>query len=360
MTEPRRHILVINPGSTSTKVALFDGDQPVAEENIRHAPETLRAWGGILDQQALRTRYVLDFIAARQVPVESLRAVVGRGGVIQPLESGTYPVNDKMLADLHTGFAATHASSLGALIAADIAGPLHIPAFVVDPVAVDEMEPAAKYSGLPDINRRSLFHALNTKAAARDCAMSLGIRYEDARFVVAHMGGGVSVGAHRCGRVIDVNDALNGEGPFSPERSGGVPLTPLIELCFSGRYTRDELLARVRKRGGMLAYLGTNDMIEVERRMDAGDARAAGVVDAMAYQIAKEIGAMAAVLEGRVDAILLTGGLARSARFVERIARRVSAFGQVLCRPGEMEMRALALGALRVLDGQEEPKAYMG
>ncbi len=359
MSQPSSlNILAINPGSTTTKVALYEGDGLLAEKKIRHEPGELASFGGIMEQKEYRVGLILGFLEERRFDPYMLDAVVGRGGLLRPMESGTYQINEKMLQDLRTGFAASHASSLGAIVAVEIAEQYGKPAFIVDPVAVDELEPRARFSGLPGISRRSLFHALNTKAVARNCAEALGIRYEDARFIVAHMGGGISVGAHRYGRVIDVNDALFGEGPFSVERSGGVPLSSFAEMCFSGRYKKEEILTMVQKRGGMMAYLGTNDMIAAEKMARDGDPLAIQVLDAMAYQIGKEIGGMAAALEGRVDAVLLTGGLANSSRFVAEIKRYSAAFGPVLCFPGEMEMQALARGAIRVLTGQEKAKAY--
>lgn len=351
-------VLVINPGSTSTKVAIFDGEALAGERVIRHSPQELAALGNIPQQKDLRALHVRSFLQESGVAPKALRAVVGRGGMLRPVRSGTYAVNDRMLEDLKTPLASSHASALGALIAAEIARPLGIPAYVVDPVAVDEMDPVARLSGLPEIARRSFFHALNAKAVARDCAKLLGVPYEEARFVVAHMGGGISVSAHCKGRVIDVNDSLSGEGPLSPERSGSVPLTPLIELCFSGGFTKEEMLDKVRRRGGLLAYLGTSDLAAAERRAEEGEKLAREVIHAMAYQVSKQIGAMAAALKGRINAIVLTGGLARSERFVALIKERVDRFAPVFCYPGEQEMLAMAKGALRVLTGRETALWY--
>lgn len=358
MSERIYIILAVNPGSTSTKVALFENDQPVAKKTIRHVPGDFEGCEGIVEQKSIRNQFIFDFMAEESISPGDLDAVVGRGGLVKPIDSGTYEINDKMLHDLSKGSASTHASSLGGIMAAEIGRQFGIPAYTVDPVVVDEMEPCAKISGIPGIERRSVFHALNTKAVARLCAAQLGMRYEDGRFVVAHMGGGISVGAHHYGRVIDVNDGLNGEGPFSPERSGSVPLTPLIEICFSGRYTKEEMITMVTSRSGMKAYLGTNDLIKVEKMVRNGDEFAALIMDAMAYQVAKEIGAMVTVLEGRVNAILLTGGLAYSMRFTGAIKQRVDQIAPVLTHPGEDEMSALAKGALRVLTGKEKVAAY--
>lgn len=358
MSPPLHRILVVNPGSTSTKVAVYENACSVAETTIRHQPHDFPAWNDIMDQKNIRTAMVLDFLKDAGIDPQSLSAVAGRGGLIKPIDSGTYEINDPMLMDLSKSSAKTHASSLGGVMAADIGRTYHIPAYVVDPVVVDEMEPVAKISGIPGIERKSVFHALNAKAVARLCAKKIGIRYEDGRFIVAHMGGGISVGAHHYGRVIDVNDGLNGEGPFSPERSGAVPLTQLMEMCYSGHYTLEDMTALVTRRSGMQAYLGTNDLMKVERMIRAGDEFAALIMDAMAYQVAKEIGGMVAALEGRVNAIVLTGGLAHSMRFTGAIKQRVDQIAPVYTFPGEDEMAALASGVLRVLTGKEKVCVY--
>lgn len=351
-------ILVINPGSTSTKLAVYRNETPVFEQTLRHTPDEFSNCSGILDQRALRTQYVMDALAAHHIAPKELNAVVGRGGLITPVDSGTYLINDLMIRDLMRGAAITHASSLGGIIAADLGKKHHIPAYVVDPVVVDEMEPRARFTGIPGIERRSAFHALNTKAVARLCAESMGMAYEDGRFVVAHMGGGISVGAHRYGRVIDVNDAMAGEGPFTPERCGAVPVEPVVGMCFSGQFSETDILAYCHKRGGMMAYLNTNDMREVEKMIKQGDEYAALVMDSMAYQLGKEIGSMAAVLEGRVDAIILTGGLAYSMRFTGTIKQMVDQIAPVKTFPGEHEMVAMAAGVLRVLRGREQAAVY--
>jgi butyrate kinase len=351
-------ILVINPGSTSTKLAVYENENPIAEESIHHKPEEFKNCATMLDQKDIRFGYVMKMLESHNIKPESLHAIVGRGGVIKPIESGTYAVNEKMKQDLIENAATVHASALGGLMADELGHQHGIPAFVVDPVVVDEMEQLAKLSGIPGIERRSIFHALNAKSVVRKCARELGIKYEDGRFVVAHMGGGITVGAHRYGRVIDVNDGLSGEGPFSPERCGTVPLAPVIEMCYSGKFTKEEMLAYLGKTGGMLAYLGTNDMRVVEKYIRNGDDYAALVMDSMAYQVSKEIGAMVAVLEGRLNAIILTGGLAYSHRFTASIKQRVDQIAPVITYPGENELSALAEGALRVLRGQEAVKEY--
>jgi butyrate kinase len=351
-------ILALNPGSTSTKLALFADEQLLAEKTVRYEPHEFDGCASLMDQKPLRLACLAEFLQENNVNVADLAAVVGRGGMIRPLEAGTYIVNEKMLEDLAAGVGGVHASSLGGIMAEEIGRQHGIPAFIVDPVVVDEFEPVARISGLPGIPRTSVFHALNTKSVARICARDLGMRYEDARFVVAHLGGGVGVGAHRYGRVIEVNNALTGEGPFSPERSGAIPLHAIIEMCYSGLHSKQEMLDMVSKKGGMKAYLGTNDLTKAEQMIMQGDEHAALIVDAMAYQIAKEIGAMTAVLEGRVDAIILTGGLAYSTRFTGAIKQRVDQFAPVLTYPGENELPALVAGALRVLRGEEKAHIY--
>ncbi len=351
-------ILVINPGSTSTKVAVFRGETPVFVQSIYHSSEELSKFDRIVDQFDFRKELILNLLKEKGIKVEELSAVVGRGGLIKPVPSGTYIVNDVMKKHLREGLMGEHASNLGGLIAASIAEPLGIPAFIVDPVVVDEMEPLAKLSGLPEIERKSIFHALNQKFTARQAARDLGKKYEEVNLIVVHLGGGISVGAHRKGRVIDVNNALNGDGPFAPERSGGLPAWDLIEMALSGKYTKDELKKKLAGKGGIVAYLGTNNMFEVEKRVDEGDEYADFICEGMAYQVSKEIGANAAVLEGKVDAIVLTGGLANAKRFVDRIRKRVEWIAPILLYPGGDEMLALAMGALRVLRGEEDAKEY--
>ncbi len=351
-------VLAINPGSTSTKMAIYRGNKTIATKTVHHSHEEFENCKTPLDQQPIRVAYVYEMLKENDVDEKSLSAVVGRGGLIKPIESGTYLVNEKMKKDLIGDSAKLHASALGGLIAAEIGEKYRIPAFIVDPIVVDEMEQVAKLSGIPGIERVSIFHALNTKAVARRHCKENGLKYEDCRFVVAHMGGGISVGAHRYGRVVDVNDALLGEGPFSPERCGGVPLAPVIDMCFSGKYDKHDMMAFVNKSGGMLAYLGTNDHKKVEKMIRLGDEYAALVEDSMAYQVAKEIGAMVAVLEGRVDAIILTGGLANSVRFTGSIKQRVSHISPVFTYPGEDEMAAMIEGTLRVLTGEQRAAVY--
>jgi butyrate kinase len=351
-------ILAINPGSTSTKFAVYDNETMIFEEAVRHDENVLVRYPAVLDQRELRRDCIMNALSETGIPPESLDAIAGRGGLLKPIESGTYAINNKMLEDLNSATASIHASALGAIIAAEIAGPLGIPAYVVDPVVVDEMDRNAKLTGMPGVERSSVFHALNQKAIARRLAAEIGKPYENARFIVAHLGGGITVGAHRYGRVIDVNDAISGEGPFTPERTGGIPALPLVSMCFSGEYTEAEMIEKVTKRGGMHAYLGTADLRIVQKMINDGDEFAALVLDSMAYQVSKEIGAMAAVLEGIIDAIVLTGGLAHSYRFTGAIKQRVDKLAPVYVIPGEDEMLALMGGALRVLRGREAVAKY--
>ncbi len=351
-------ILTVNPGSTSTKFALYDNDEEIFSHIIRHDSKNLERCGSVLGQKNYRKNQILEVLGRAGMDMSSIDAIAGRGGFLKPVESGTYLVNETMLEDLRSAATAIHASVLGGIIADEIAEQHEIPAFVVDPIVVDETDRKAKLTGMPGIERTSIFHALNQKAIARRLAAKLGKPYENCRFIVAHLGGGITVGAHCYGRVIDVNDGLSGEGAFTPERSGGVPAVPLIQMCYSGEYTKEEMIDRVSKKGGMLAYLGTNDMRSVEKMIKSGDEFAALVLDTMAYQVSKEIGAMTAVLEGRVDAIVLTGGLAYSSRFTGSIKERVDRLAPIYVFPGEDEMLALKEGALRVLRGEESVSLY--
>ena len=349
-------VLVVNPGSTSTKVALYRGRRRLAQETARHSARSLGRFKRFCDQAPMRKAAVLEMLARYKVAPAMLDAVTARGGLLRPCPSGTYLVGPEMLRDLGSGRCGVHASSLGAAIAAEIAGLADAPAFIVDPVVVDELCPEARFSGIPEIKRRSIWHALNQKAAARRVAAKLGRPYEDLNLVVAHLGGGCSVAAHRRGKAIDVNNALDGDGPFAVERSGGLPAGDLVRLA--RRTPKDAMLRKITGAGGVVAYLGTNDMVEVERRAAAGDRAARAVVSAMAYQVAKEIGACAAALGVGIDAIVLTGAVARCRPLIKKIRWRVRFIAPVRVVPGELEMEALALGALRVLTGEERPRRY--
>jgi butyrate kinase len=304
------------------------------------------------------TSLVLEALERSGVNPAELDAVVGRGGLLRPVPGGTYLINDKMVEELREEKRGSHASNLGGLLARSIADELGIPAYIADPVCVDELEPIARISGMPENPRESLFHALNQKAVARRVAEDAGREYTDMSLIVVHLGGGISVGVHRLGRVIDVNNAIPGEGPFSPERSGGVPVGKLVEMCFSGSYSREDVMKKLVGSGGLVAYLGTKDAVEVERRIRDGDDRARLIYEAMAYQVAREIGACSTVLNGTVDAIIITGGIAHSKMLVEWIEERVGFIAPVRVYPGEDEMEALAAGGLRVLSGTEEAKTY--
>ncbi len=351
-------ILTINPGSTSTKIAIFDNEKPVFEEVLRHSTEELAPYPTIYSQYQFRKEVILETLNKKGINLTKLSAVVGRGGLLQPIPSGTYEVSDKMVEDMRLGLLGEHASNLGGILAKEIASQLNIPSFIVDPVVVDEMDDVARISGMPEIERISIFHALNQKAVARRAAKDLGKSYEEANLIVAHLGGGISVGAHKKGKVVDVNNALDGEGPFSPERSGGLPVEGLLKMCFSGKYTQDEIKRKIKGKGGLVAYLGTNDAREVEKMIQEGNTEAELVYQAMAYQVAKEIGNCAAVLAGDIDAIVLTGGIAYSKMLTGWIKERVEFISQVLIYPGEDEMIALAEGGLRVLRGEEKAKRY--
>jgi len=351
-------ILVINPGSTSTKIAVYENDREIFSENIAHSVEDLERFAKIVDQKSYRKDIILQVLKERGFEPGDLTAVVGRGGVLHPIPSGVYQVDAKMLRDLQEGVQGEHASNLGGLIADEIARPLGLPAFIADPVVVDELDDWARLTGIPEIPRRSIFHALNHKYTARLAAADLGKAYEDCRLIVCHMGGGVTVGAHKHGRVVDVNNGLNGEGPITPERAGTMPAADLVDLVLSAKYDRAALRKMLAGQGGMVAHLGTNDMRDVVRRMASGDAAAARVFEAMVMTTAKQIGQCAAVLKGQVDAVVLTGGLAHSREFVDRLREQVKFIAPVFIYPGENEMVALAEGVLRVLQGRETAKTY--
>jgi len=351
-------ILVVNPGSTSTRIGLFENEASAHLENIFHPAADLSGFDRIIDQKEFRAGLIRSFLEERKIGLDTLHAVVGRGGLLRPIPGGTYRVDSALRHDLEVGVQGEHASNLGGLLAFELASPGGIPAFIVDPVVVDELEDAARISGIPEIPRRSIFHALNQKACARQAAVDLGRDYTVCNRIVAHLGGGISGGAHRRWRVVEVNNALDGEGPITPERAGTVPAGDLVELALSGKYSRMELKKRLTGRGGLVAHLGTNDMREVEKRMAEGDGHSRKVFEAMALSVARRIGACAAVLAGEVDAVVLTGGLAHSAAFISAVRRSIEFLGRVIVIPGEDEMTALAMGALRVLRGEEEAKTY--
>jgi butyrate kinase len=351
-------ILVINPGSTSTKIALFENEQELFAQNLHHSAEELAPFPSIIAQLPLRLQAIERFLEKNNIVLETIDAFVGRGGLLHPIPSGTYYVNERMVADLEAGVSGEHASNLGGLLAQKLAKSNDKPAFIVDPVVVDEMDVSARFSGHPLLPRKSIFHALNQKAIGRKAAAQLGKHYQELNLIIAHLGGGISVAAHAHGRVVDVNNALDGDGPFSPERSGTLPAGDLARLCFSGTYALKEVQKMIVGKGGIVAYLGSNDMRLIVQRIADGDENARAVYHALAYQVAKEIGAMSCVLSGRVDAIVLTGGIAFDNTLTGWIRERVEFIAPVHIIPGEEEMEALALGALRVLCQEEQARPY--
>jgi butyrate kinase len=355
----KRLLLILNPGSTSTKFSLFEEDTSLFELTLAHTVEELSGFEKIVDQFHFRRDLIVWELAYRKTDLTRIAAVIGRGGLVKPIESGIYEVNDKMIEDLKAGILGQHASNLGGLIAHDIAVSLpNAKAYIVDPVVVDELQPVARISGHPEIERISIFHALNHKAVARMYANSINKKYEDLNLIIIHLGGGISVGAHKKGKVVDVNNALHGDGPFSPERSGGLPSGQLADLCFSGKYTHAEIKSMITGKGGMVAYLGTNNFRDVSRMAENGDPKAALIIDAESYQVGKEIGAMAAVLEGKIDAIIITGGMAFQENFVNHIKSMVQFLAKVVVYPGEDEIKSLAFNGLLALNGKIEIKTY--
>lgn len=351
-------ILAINPGSTSTKIAIYENEKEIYEKTLRHTNEELEPFENISDQLEFRREVILNAVSESGIKIDELAAVVGRGGLLKPISGGTYEVSKDMLADLKVGVLGEHASNLGGRIAHEIASSISKPSYIVDPVVVDELDEVARISGIPELERKSIFHALNQKAVARRAAKEIGKPYDKLNLIVVHLGGGISVGAHSNGRVIDVNNALDGDGPFSPERSGQLPIGDLLKMATNGKYDLDFIKKRIKGNGGVVAYLNTNDMKEVTDNAENGDEKSSLIVAAMGYQVAKEVGSMAAVLFGKVDAIILTGGIAYSKKIVGDITDRVSFIGEVKVYPGEDEMLALAEGGLRVLTGEEAPKKY--
>lgn len=353
----KEFVLVINPGSTSTKVAIFKGEENVLQKNLSHSAEELDSFEKITDQFEYRRDIILNWMKDEGYTPEQLTAVVGRGGLLKPMPSGTYKVTEPLMEDLRIGVQGEHASNLGGLIARSIADVTGVEAYIVDPVAVDEFQEVARVSGMPEIKRRSLLHALNIRAIAIHAAKEMNKSVNDVNMVVAHLGGGISVVPMRKGKMIDANNA-NEMGPFSPERSGGLPVGDLAKLCYSGKYSPKELKQKMRGKGGLVAYLGTNDAREVLKMIESGDEKAKLVFEAMGYQIAKEIGAMSTVLMGDVDAIVLTGGVAYSEYLTNYIKDMVGFIAPVVVKPGEDEMKALNEGVMRVVSGEETAKIY--
>ena len=352
-------LLIINPGSTSTKVAVFQDKEQVFKKNIKHSVEDIAKFDRISDQFSYRKEMILNELKSEGINLDGLSAVVGRGGLLHPLTSGVYEVNQAMIADLTAASYGEHACNLGGLIANDIAKEYGVKAYIADPVVVDEMEDVARYSGHPLFPRISIFHALNQKMIARQHAAAVGKRYEDLNLIGVHLGGGISVAAHKKGQVVDVNNALNGDGPFTPERSGALPSGPLMKACFSGKYTKKDVDLMLKGQGGFVAYLGTNDALEVENAVKAGNKEWEKVYRAMAYQVAKEIGGLAAsALDMNVDGIFITGGMAYDKNFCGIVKEHVEKIAPVYVYPGEDEMKALALNGLMVLNGETDVKIY--
>lgn len=360
MVKGNMKILAINPGSTSTKIGLYDDLNKIFVKTLRHTVEELAPFHKIIDQYEFRRNIILKALEEEKVDVKSIDAVVGRGGLVKPIPGGVYRVHQALLEDLKKETMGEHASNLGAFIAHEIAVSSGKPdeAFIVDPVVVDEMDEIARFSGLPQLPRVSIFHALNQKAVARRFAHESGKKYEELNLVVVHLGGGISVGAHQNGRVIDVNNALNGEGPFSPERAGTLPVLALTQMCFSGEYTLAEVKKLIMGKGGIVAYLNTNDAKAVEDKCLEGDKESLAVYEAMAYQIAKEIGAASTVLKGKIDAILITGGLAYSDLIVNWLKERCSFIAPIKVYPGEDEIIALVESVYYAYKGEIQIKEY--
>ena len=358
MTE-KNLILAINPGSTSTKIAVYNGTEQLFLKNLKHSAEELAPFAKIADQYEFRKEIILKEVSDADFNLKEFKVIIGRGGLIKPVSSGVLEINEMMLEDLRQGREGQHASNLGGLIAYDIAqGIPGAKAVIADPVVVDELSDFARISGHPLMPRKSVFHALNQKAIARRYAKEVNKKYEELNLIGVHLGGGISVAAHQNGKVIDVNQALDGDGPFSPERSGTLPVNELIKVCFSGKYTEQEIKKMVVGAGGYVAYLGTNDAYQVECKAIEGNKKFEFIQEAMAYQISKEVGAMSTVLKGKVDAIFLTGGIAYSKPFVELLKERIEFIAPVHVYPGEDEMGALALNALMLIKGEAKSIKY--
>ena len=350
--------LIINPGSTSTKIGVFEDETLLFEETLRHSTEEIAQYATIVDQKDFRKDIIVNLLKEKNFDIKSLDVVVGRGGMLKPIPGGTYAVSDALLEDLKIGFQGQHASNLGGILAREIADSIGVKSFIVDPVVVDELMPISRYSGVPELPRVSIFHALNQKAVAKRYAKEAGKSYDSLNLIVVHMGGGVSVGPHKNGKVIDIFNALDGDGAFSPERAGAVPPGALIKMCFSGKYSEKEVYKKIVGNGGFNAYLGTNDMRDVEKMVNDGNTEAAEIRDAFILQVSKNIGAMATVLNGKVDQIIVTGGIAYDKAVVAGLKERCEWIAPFTVYPGEDELLALAQGGLRVLNGEEKALEY--
>jgi butyrate kinase len=358
---PRKYawkILAINPGSTSTKFSVFHNEQEIKAHAVAHTAHELSRFKSIIDQESFRSGIIAGGLRKDGFDLKDLHAVVARGGLLKPVPGGVFLVNERMLDDLRSCRYGIHASNLGALLAQGVALQAGCKAYIVDPVVVDELDEVARLTGLPEIKRRSIFHALNHKSVAREVAARMGKEYDQCNFIVAHLGGGITVGAHCRGSVIDVNNGLDGEGPFSPERSGKLPAADLAALCFSGKYTHDQIRKKIAGQGGLTAYRGSNSMQDLKKAVQDGDRQARLLFEALAYQVSREIASQSATLKGRIDRIILTGGLANDEDLVNCIKTRVGFLAPVEVIPGEREMLALAQGVLRVLNQTESAREY--
>lgn len=351
-------LLVINPGSTSTKVSVFENHKQVIDDTLRHTADELAPYQTVFSQLEYRKQLILDTLEKANYPLDQFDTFVGRGGLVRPLQSGTYEVTESLLADLTEAKYGEHASNLGAILASELAKVVGKKAYISDPVVVDELDDIARVTGVPGIERKSIFHALNQKATARNYAKEVGKNIEDLNLIVCHMGGGISVGVHRKGQIVDVNNCIDGAGPFSPERAGTVPAGDLARMCFSGEHTLPEIIKMLNGKGGLMAHLGENQAHHIRAKAEAGSAKHGLILDAMAYNIAKEIGSAATVLEGDIDAILLTGGIAYNDYVCERIIKRIKFIAPIKRYPGEDEMGALAGNVLRILNNEEQCKVY--
>ena len=350
--------LIINPGSTSTKIGVFEDETLLFEETLRHSTEEIAQYATIVDQKDFRKNIILKLLEEKNFDIKSLQVIVGRGGMLKPIPGGTYAVSDELLHDLTIGKQGQHASNLGGILAKEIGDSIGVPSYIVDPVVVDELMPIARYSGVPELPRTSVFHALNQKAVAKRYAKETGKAYDSLRLIVVHMGGGVSVGAHEYGKVVDVFNALDGDGAFSPERAGAVPSGALIKMCYSGKYTEKEVYKKIVGNGGFNAYVGTNDMRDVAKMVENGDTKAAEIREAFIMQVAKDMGSMACVLNGKVDQIIVTGGIAYDKTVVNGLKERAGWIAPMTVYPGEDELLALAQGGIRVMTGEEKAMEY--
>ncbi len=351
-------VLIINPGSTSTKVGIFSDGEMKVNVSVKHTDAELRKFKTIWDQYDYRKDAILGVLKDSNLPIEQIDAIACRGGNVKPLPGGIYRICPKMIEDMKSGIYGRHPINVGGLVAFDLGNQFNIPVLTADPPMTDELFISARYSGIPQISRQSSFHALNQKATGRKIALGLGKKYDEVNLIVVHLGGGISVGAHRKGKIIDVNNALDGDGAFSPERAGSLPAGDLVKMCFSGDYSKEQMLKLLTGEGGLYAYLGTTNAIEIERRIAEGDQKAAEVYEAMAYQVAKEIGACTTVLQGEIDAIALTGSLVYSKILLDSLLKKISFIAPVLLNPGENEMEALADAAMRYFNNEEELSVY--